>query len=66
MILCPSCHHETADIVDKCCKCNHHFVKNPINEEVLLDMYETKESDNLQRVTNKTNFYKEYWNYSKK
>ena len=23
MILCPSCHHETADIVDKCCKCNH-------------------------------------------
>ena len=51
----------------RCCKCNHHFVKNPINEEVLLDMYETKESDNLQRVTNKTNFYKEYWNevYSK-
>ena len=50
-----------------CIECNHHFIKNPINEEVLLNMYEVKESDNLQRVTNKTNFYKEYWNevYSK-
>lgn len=44
-----------------CNLCNHHFIENPINENVLLDMYKEKESDNLQRVTNKTNFYKEYW-----
>tara|TARA_A100001388_G_scaffold230923_1_gene183111 strand:+ start:542 stop:1513 length:972 start_codon:yes stop_codon:yes gene_type:complete len=44
-----------------CTECNHHFIKNPINEKVLLNMYESKESDNLQRITNKTNFYKEYW-----
>ncbi|MDC3119136.1 class I SAM-dependent methyltransferase [Prochlorococcus sp. AH-716-K03] len=51
----------------RCPCCNHHFIHNPINEEVLLNMYEVKESDNLQRVTNKTNFYKEYWKevYSK-
>ena len=51
----------------KCPKCKHQFIHNPINEDVLLNMYEVKESDNLQRVTNKTNFYKEYWEdvYSK-
>ena len=51
----------------KCPECNHHFINNPINEDVLLNMYQVKESDNLQRITNKTNFYKEYWTevYSK-
>ena len=50
-----------------CPECNHYFINNPINEDVLLNMYQVKESDNLQRVTNKTNFYKEYWTevYSK-